>query len=359
MSLGKRHIGRRVAGVVTGVALLVLGLEAPAFAAVTITGLAPTSGPSGCIVVATGTGFHDFPAATDPADPATGTTVQFVTSAAEPVDGTGAVTADNIFAFSDGTTMWVEAPAGLAAGTSYFLRVDNPATAGLGITSTATYLATTGAGGCAPTIASFTPGCASAGDTVTITGTNLQDANMDGAAVFFAPYTKEAAPVVPDVSDVTSLTVVVPSGTADGPIKIINEITDPAYNADAPVGTHPGLFSTTSFLVPPPDCVPATPTAHARSITLKLKGKLKASGVVSSTEDPAFTDCVAGVPVKIQRKTNSGWKNVGSTTTSDTGSYSKKLKNKSGKYRAIAKKVSLGDPVTDVCSKATSKVVKH
>jgi hypothetical protein len=68
---------------------------------------------------------------------------------------------------------------------------------------------------------------------------------------------------------------------------------------------------------------------------------------------------VSGVPVKIQRKTSSGWKNVGSATTSDTGSYSKKVKDKAGKYRAIAKKVSLGDPVTDTCSKATSPTRKH
>ena len=58
---------------------------------------------------------------------------------------------------------------------------------------------------------------------------------------------------------------------------------------------------------------------HARSISFKIKSTGKASGVVSSTEDPAFTDCVAAVPVKIQKKTNSGWKTVGKTTTSDTG----------------------------------------
>ena len=79
-------------------------------------------------------------------------------------------------------TLWVEAPAGLAAGTSYILRVDNPATADPGITSTATFLSTTGAGGCAPTITSFTPTCASAGDTVMITGNEPdQDADLDGA----------------------------------------------------------------------------------------------------------------------------------------------------------------------------------
>ena len=44
---------------------MVLGLPAPASAAVTITALSPTSGPAAgdCVVVATGTGFKDFPAA--------------------------------------------------------------------------------------------------------------------------------------------------------------------------------------------------------------------------------------------------------------------------------------------------------
>ena len=62
MSLKKRHIGRRVAGVGVGVALMVLGLQAPAFAAApTVTSFTPTSGPDGCVMVVTGTGFDDFP----------------------------------------------------------------------------------------------------------------------------------------------------------------------------------------------------------------------------------------------------------------------------------------------------------
>ena len=332
MSLGKRKIGRRVAGVGVAVALMVLGLQAPASAVVTITALSPTSGPAagGCVVVATGTGFKDFP--TNQMD------VDFVTGGVAtqvPVADTFAV---------DDATLWVVAPA-LTAGTSYTLRVDNPATTDPGISSTATFLATTGVGGCAPTITSFLPTCTSAGNTVVITGTNLIDDNLVGGEVRFSPYAgaQIATHTLPDVDDITSLSVIVPTGSADGPISV-------------ETGVGPAVFSTANFLVPPPDCVPDTGNDHARVITFKMKKSGSTNGVVSSTEDPAFTDCVSAVPVKIQRKTSGGWKTVGKTTTDDTGAYAKKVKNKKGKqkFRALAPKVSLGDPVTDVCLKAKS-----
>jgi hypothetical protein len=330
MSLMKRPIGRRVAGIGVGVALMVLGLQAPASAAVTITGLSPTSGPAACVVVATGTGFKDFV----PGQMA----VDFVTGPGPTVVPVG----PNFAVISD-TILWAVVPAALVEGTSYNLRVANPANFPPGVTSTATFLATTGTGGCAPTITSFTPTCGVAGTTVVITGTNLIKADLLGAVVAFPPYGggQVAAHTFPDVDDVTSLSVVVPTGSGDGPIL---------------VATNVGglVFSATNFLVPPPDCVAATTPEHARGITFKLKKSGAASGVVSSTEDPAFTDCVAAVPVKIQRKTSSGWKNVGTTTTTDSGSYSKQTKGKPGKYRAIATKLSLGDPVTDVCLKAKS-----
>src|SRR6266545_1188391 len=57
MSLFKRQ-ARRVAAVGVGVGLLVLGLEAPALAVgPTTTGVSPTSGPTGCVVDITGTGY--------------------------------------------------------------------------------------------------------------------------------------------------------------------------------------------------------------------------------------------------------------------------------------------------------------
>jgi len=340
MNLFKQHIGRRVAGVGIGVALLMLGLEAPAFAAVTITGISPTNGPNNCVVVVTGTGFKDFPEAQ--------TTVDFMP---------GPIAQTN-FTVIDDTTMWV-AVSGLTAGNSYTVRVTNPSNSPTGVTSTATFLATTAAGACAPTITSFTPTCGAAGTTVVITGTNLIDTDLDGADVYFSPYDTAAPPArlaahsVPDVDDVTSLSVVVPSttttvtnsGTTDGPIKVITDL--------ATGGT---VFSSTSFLVPPPDCPAVGGTPHARSISLSLRKHLVARGKV--TVGDGFTDCAAAVPVKIQRRVSGHWKTVGSTTTSDTGAYKKRIRDKAGKYRAKAPKVSLGTPVTDICSGATSPVRK-
>ena len=114
----------------------------------------------------------------------------------------------------------------------------------------------------------------------------------------------------PDVSDPVTLQVTsARQAGADGPIPVDD------------VHREWQVFSGTPFLVPPPDCAPAGAVGHERAITLKLKKSGAASGVVSSTEDPPFDDCVASVPVKIQRKTKGGWKNAGSATTTDTGSY--------------------------------------
>jgi hypothetical protein len=353
MSLGKRHIGRRVAGVGVAVALMVLGLQAPAFANTTVTAVAPTSGPDNCVVDITGTGFRGFPDSSN--------TLTFVGPAAGTGDDVNVPSA-NWFSNSD-TDIWAVVPANLAAGTSYTVVLTQPSGTN---TAGGTFLSTgdTAPGACAPTIASFTPTCGVSGTVITITGTNLLSAahliagTNTGGSVFFQdttpPTETEGTYPVPDVSDFTSIQAIVPSNVADGPIHVFTGV-------DAnPTALDQGVYSSTPFLTPPPDCIPAGGNTHARSVSFKIKSSGKASGKVSSTEDPAFTDCVAAVPVKIQKKTSSGWKTVGKTTTTDTGSYSKKVKNPKGKqkFRALAPKVSLGDPVTDVCSKAKSAVRK-
>jgi IPT/TIG domain-containing protein len=335
MSLFKRQ-ARRVAALGVGVGLLVLGLEAPALAAEpTVASFSPTSGPAtgGCVVVLTGTGFKDFPVTAN-------YTVDFL-------DPANAATPAADFLPIDATTMWIETPATLAAGTDYTIEVTTHA-GGTPAETTGTFLATNGAGGCAPTVASFTPKCGVAGTTVVITGTNLIQSGFVGADVFFNPYAaaQEATHTVPDVDDVTSLSVIVPSGSQDGPISV-----------DTGVTANP-VFSTDSFQVPPPDCAPVTTGGHARSVSLTLKRHLVARGTVSLTDSAdTTTECFAGVPVKIQRRASGHWKNVGSTTTNDNGVYKKRIKDKAGRYRALAPKVPLTAP--DFCSKAKSPTRKH
>jgi hypothetical protein len=309
--------------------LLLLGLEAPAWAAPTISAISPTSGPAACVVVITGTGFTEFPEAQ--------TDVDFVTGATPTV-----VELDSVI-ISD-TEIWAtpaDVTTTVVPGTSYNVRIITPGTGTTGVTSTASFLATTGVGGCAATITSFTPTCGSAGTVVTITGTNLLEKDLTGGDVSFSPYSADATHTVPDVDTATSLSVIVPSGSGDGPIKVTTGVNS--------------LFSATSFQVPPPDC-PVT-GGIARSVTLRLRGALVARGKVSTSVTTAPAGCTAAVPVKIQRRVSGHWKTVGKTTTSDTGAYKKRIRNRHGKYRSLAPKLTL--TTGEVCNRAVSKAVRH
>jgi len=351
MSLGKRKIGRRVAGVGVAVALMVLGLAAPAMADSAVTAVAPTSGPADCVVAITGTGFRTFPDGSN-----TLTFVGPVAGAGDDVD----VASGDWFSISD-TEIWAPVPV-LAVGTSYTVVLTQPSgTNTAGGTFLSTGLVGGAAGGCAPTIASFTPTCSSAGVVVTITGTNLLDASNltgtnSGGDVSFQdttpPGLTTASQPVPDLSEPTSLSAIVPSNVADGPILVETDV-----DANPATAGVQGVFSTTSFLTPPPDCVPVGPVTHARSVTLSLRKHLIARGAVSVGDD--FAECAASVPVKIQRRVSGAWRTVGSTTTTDTGAYKKRIRDRAGKYRARATGVSLGDPVTDICSVATSPARRH
>jgi hypothetical protein len=333
LSLFKHH-GRRLAAIGVGVTLLVLGLQATAQAVPTVSAVAPGSGPTTCAVVITGTGFLDFPQAQQD--------LTFVGPAAGAGDDV-AVTDANWFAISD-TEIWASVPV-LVPGTTYMVQVTDPT----GGVPAGTFLSTTGAGACAPTITGFTPACGEAGTVVTITGTNLLGPDLAGGEVRFNPYSNSeiATHSVPDVDEPTSLSVIVPTTAADGKIQVTTFATAG--------GT---VFSDALFQVPPPDCPPPGAAGHPRSITLALKKHLVAKGKVTSTEDPAFTECAAGVPVKIQRRKSGHWKNVGSTTTSDTGAYKVKIKDKPGKYRAKAPKVDVGEPA-ETCAPAKSATRKH
>jgi hypothetical protein len=322
MTLANRHLGRRLAGVGVAAASVLLGLEAPAFAvSPTITSVSPTSGPAGCVVEIIGTDF-DNPE------------VSSVDIGGTPVTA---------FKIVSGTKIWATV-AGTTSGTIHVTNAN-------GTANSPTDFTNTNPGACSPTITSFTPCSGSAGTTVVITGTNLlasADPETLQTEVRFAPFAATAVHTTPNTETPKQLSVVVPSGAADGQIRVST------FNDVVGEGA---VLSPTAFQVPPPEASFCGPWPHARSITLSLRRHLVARGKVSSTEDPAFTDCAAAVPVKIQRRVSGHWKTVGSATTTDSGAYRKRIADREGRYRARARKFTLASG--DVCWRAVSPVRRH
>jgi hypothetical protein len=320
MALFKRHLGLRVAAVAFVASLVVLGLEPPASAtSPTISSFSPTSGPAGCVVAITGTNFKD----------------PMVTS----VDIGGTPVSE--FKVVSGTEIWATI-AGDASGTIHVTNATATASSSSDFTNA-------NPGACSPTITFVTPCAGFAGMVVTILGTNLLKSSGTatspvGGDVRFAPYTATAthtgAPETPK-----QRSVLVPSDAADGPIRVST------FNDVVGEGA---VLSGTAFQVPPPD-VTCSPADHARSITLSLRRHLVARGRVSSVEDPAFTDCVASVPVRIQRRVSGRWETVGRTLTTATGAYKKRIKDRPGKYRSVAPPIN---PLP-LCFRAVSPVGRH
>jgi IPT/TIG domain len=320
MNLPKRNLVRRLVGLGVAAAWIVVGVETPASALPpTIASFSPTSGPAGCVVVIKGTNF-DNPVVSS-------------------VDIGGTQVAS--FKIVSATEIW----ATVAGATSGPIHVTNASDTA----NSPTDFTNTNPGACSPTIKSLTPCAGSAGTTVVITGTNLLKDSATtttaavGGDVRFAPYaataTHTGAPETP-----TQLSVLVPSGAADGPVRVST------FNDVLGEGA---VLSGTAFQVPPPD-ITCPPAAHTRTITLRLRRHLVARGKVSVGD--GFTDCAAAIAVKIQRRVSGDWKTVGTTTTADTGAYKKRIKDRPGKYRSVARKVNL---FTDFCLRTVSPIRRH
>jgi IPT/TIG domain len=391
MNLFGRHVVRRVAGVGVGVALLVLGLAAPAYAvAPTITSVTPSTASDDCEVTLIGTNFQTSPA----------TAVTF-----GGVDGTG----EHV---DSSTQMEVTIPSSGGVGDNTPANV----VASNGVDSSAPFTFSTGPELACPGVPTFSPSSGIVGSTVTISGTF----NSIVTGVRF----NTSSLVTPTNASTTGATAVVPAGATTGPIHVytaagqktsatnftVTPVPLPTISSFTPTfgptgtsvkimgtnfsGTVSGASFTTSsvkfnnvsattFHVNSATQITATvptgattgkitvttpggtatsaanftvSTVHTRSITLKLVKHLVAKGHVSVGD--GFTACASSVPVKIQRRVSGAWKNVGSTTTSASGSYKKKVKDKPGKYRAKAPKVALNAGV-DVCKVATSPVKKN
>jgi hypothetical protein len=177
-----------------------------------------------------------------------------------------------------------------------------------------------------PTITSFTPNRGLAGTSVVITGTNFSGVTSVKFNGITATYT---------VNSGTQITATVPTGATTGPITVTNA-----------VGTATGG----TFTVAPPV------VKHARSVSLTLRHHLVARGTVHVGD--GFNACRSHVTVKIQRLKHGVWRVVGTDQTTANGKYKKVVKDRTGKYRAIAKKTVLngGD---DICVAALSAPRRH
>lgn len=85
-----------------------------------------------------------------------------------------------------------------------------------------------------------------------------------------------------------------------------------------------------------------------RTISFKV-GKASASVHLDSS---VASTCFRYVPIKIERKTRSGWKKVGSGYTSFQGGFSRHVRKK-GKYRAVASEFAIGTPGVTTCARVS------
>jgi hypothetical protein len=100
------------------------------------------------------------------------------------------------------------------------------------------------------------------------------------------------------------------------------------------------------------DGTESAPSVFASNVTLRLRGSIKATGVVRVPGDT--TECRRNRVVVIERRASSGWKKVGRDRTSETGRYAEHIRARDGVYRARAQEATLA--TGDTCRAATSRM---
>ena len=330
----------------------------------TITSFSPTSGSPGTIVTINGTNF------------------------------TGAN--DVVFNLTDAATFTVvsstQITARVANGTTTgFIKVTSPS----GTATSPTKFTVPGT----PEITSFSPTSGSPGTSVQINGNNLTGATSvkfgNGSATFTVDNPNRITAIVPNSASTGPIRVTTPNGTNQsttnftvgtvgitsfdperGPWGSSVTITGTGFSGATAVrfgGTNASSFTVNSSTRITAVVANATVTGkidvsvptgtltsadefviqHLRTISLSLGGSLQASGRVVCQD--GTTTCAQNVPVRVQRRIEGRWRNVGTGVTDASGNYSIPVPNKDGKYRAVASRTGL--PNGDACRRANSDVV--
>jgi len=94
------------------------------------------------------------------------------------------------------------------------------------------------------------------------------------------------------------------------------------------------------------------PSVYASNVTLRLRGSIKATGVVRVSG--GTTECRRGRVVVIERRASSGWKKVGKDRTSATGRFAEQIRPRDGVYRARVPEATLS--TGDICQGAMSRM---
>jgi hypothetical protein len=255
----------------------------------------PASGPVGTSVTITGTGFDDSSVATGVA-----------------FNGTAA----DSFSVDSNTQITAVVPTGATTGPVSVTDAEGTGATALDFVVTPSP---------PPTIVLFDPSSGPAGTTVTITGTGYTGASsveFDGAPATFG------------VNSDIEIGATVPLDATTGPISVTT-----------PGGT---ATSVTDFAVLPP-------TPHDRSVSLRLRSSLVASGRVVAG---GFDACAANALVKVQRRSNKVWHAIDSDVTGGSARYRTHVSDRAGAYRTIApRRVVNGGQ--DVCARAVSPIRTH
>jgi uncharacterized delta-60 repeat protein len=178
----------------------------------------------------------------------------------------------------------------------------------------------------APTISSFSPLSGPVGTSVTIFGGNFAGASSVG----FSGVAQPSFTVDPTGSLITAA---VPPGATTGAIQVTT-----------PYGTATSLSSFT-----------VTAGAHERNVTLSLRKHLVAKGNVVVTD--GYASCFQNMHVRIQRRISDHWRTIATDQTDADGSFTHRLPDRTGWYRASVNAVTLSSG--DVCDRAISGTRHH